>query len=278
MNYFSSPTDSLPTGNAQKQALEGLSTKLADPNPRMRKTWKRGRSGEREEVAQGEPKVGAGRAMKRTRTAFGKVLRALQEGHCCANDCLQALQSTDIMSRATNHAAEKYSVRTTRLQDTLRVCLTDSSESGKHFQLKLFGREVCKKAFAAAHGLCIRSLENKMRDLIRSDALGLRLPTTKAHGNRGRSSKRERTQRCLEWMETLRRSVAQPFPQKTVKNTRTGAEVPKEFLPTGLFPNKASVFRHYKADQESAGRVPVGDATFTRLWDEHLYMVRKQWV
>ena len=287
VQYFSSGASGGAAAERRERTLAALAAKLASP-PRIKRCYKRGRSGEREEVAQQDPKQDAQRAAKRMRSAFHKVQSALGE-RCCEGGCLQRLDEVDVVSWATLHAAQDFATRETMLLERLRACWTESNEHEsdglcsteshrrnihRAFALRLFGRKVCTKAFAPVHGLHVRSLERKMKELLDPSSLRVRLPIAKVHGNRGRAAgELQRTRACKEWLRSLRANFAQPFPDKQVRDKATGSWVTKEFLPTGLFPCRASVYRYYAADERCAGRTPVSEATFRRVWADLLFMV-----
>ena len=147
--------------------------------------------------------------------------------------------------------------------------MNDTKGPGKEFELKVLGHRVCAKAYALAKGVSERTLARK-KSVIREE--GGILPVDVQHGNLGRVRPTDPARECVTWLKNFFEEVSQFFPNQTVRDPKTGLEMPKEFL-SGIFRTVDSVYRYYECRCLSRGKSAVSFSTFRRIWKDRFFQV-----
>ena len=259
LSYFSG---SGPTSDVDRQATTGLAAKLL-ASPRKRRAPA--------EVGS-RPKKKTCRASQRTSNSFTKCLKWVDE-ECCNKRCTEKLRGHSLVALATNFQALPFRDRETQVLQALQGCrrVEVDRETGRRrrsWEYKVDGVVVCQTAFAWAHSMSARQLLRKQKVVMGDGESEPVLPASGQHGRTGTLAPSLGRQECAQWMHGLFALLAQPFPNKSVRDRATGAEWVREFLTPGIFATQGEVYDHYKSVELGEGRTPVAYTTFLRVWRE----------
>ena len=262
LSFFSASGVNGPTSDVDRQATTGLVAKLL-PSPRKRRATAE---------VESRPKKATCRASKRTGNSLTKCLK-WREQACCKKRCTEKVRGHSVEALATNFEAQPFRARETQLlQDLQRSRIVAvEPETGlrqTRWEYKVDGVAVCQTAFAWAHAMGPRQLQRKKKLLVGDGVSEPVLPATGCHGRTGTLAPSEARQECAEWMRHVFGLLAQPFPNKAVRDRTTGEERPREFLTPGIFATQGEVYDHYKSVELGEGRTPVAYTTFLRVWRE----------
>lgn len=141
--------------------------------------------------------------------------------------------------------------------------------------MRLFGKPVCARAFASAHGETTRTFSR--RKAIVDTAVGDHVSHRVAFRPRQHRLGLRRED-CSDWLRDTLSSMAQPLPNKTVRGPG-GEERTREFLPTGMFSTLNDVYQYYcghvlsQPDSDGVETRPASFQTFRRAWVTNYFQV-----
>ena len=212
-----------------------------------------------------------------------RYMRELQvEGWCCcSNYCLLGLDPHMIVTRSTIWGAKEPEQRDKDLQALIGWCKTWAADGNEAYELRLFGRWVCARAFACAHGNCARTFERKRRHY--DEVVGDHAPPSMSVKRR-RTGLLMRGEHCALWLRDTLSRMAQPMPNRTVRG-RNGEVRTREFLPSGIFSTLNDVYNFYRghalaqSDVHGVEERPASFATFRRAWiANHFHVSRSRFL
>ena len=259
-SYYSRPGSSEKELAVGQEAVSGINSKLFTAKP-----WRK-----RKDRDESDPTKSGERAEKRTRKTFFKIKAHVEGSPCCKENCVGKLTPGVVLSLASNAAAESFQERSTRLDQALQACCANPDVPHKQFEYRVLGQRVCQSAFAFYHGVTQSTVSRKCGEQLKRSGV---LPRNTVHAKFGTTAPSEGREDCAEWLHGVLVPLAQPFPQHTIHDKRTGEVKTKELLPSGLFHNMRSVYDHYVGTTTAQGRTPVSYCTFLRAWEERHYQV-----
>ena len=260
---------------------------LDAPTVRKRKAYKLSESGDgvRVPVAPDAPLTSRLRACDRSLSYFNKthkyLLKLEEEGwRCCRACCLRDVDKRAIIARSALWGAKEVEQRRRDLLALIAWCKVWAQGTNAHYVLRVFGKPVCARAFANAHGEHQRSFFRRKIQL--QNAIGDHVPMKIARQRRGAGPGCRRDD-CATWLRDTLSKMSQPLPHKTIKGPN-GEERTREFLPSGLFTTLQDVYDYYcghvLSDVEApAGRTqqverrPASFQTFRRAWLSNFFQV-----
>ena len=234
------------SGPGGQEALKELHDILDQPPQRKKRAYKRSLSGNPVALPPDAPKTETLRMAGRTLRYFNSTHRYLleleQEGwKCCRGYCLKDVSKRMIIARATIWGAKEVAQRRRDLMDLTAWCKVWAQGNDPHYELRLFGKPVCARAFACAHGETARTFSRRKADV--DTAVGDHVPNRVAFRPRGHRIGLRRED-CSGWLRDTLSAMAQPLPNKTVRSAN-GEERTREFLPTGVFATLNDVYQYY---------------------------------
>ena len=159
--------------------------------------------------------------------------------------------------------------------DLIAWCKVWAQGGDAHYELRLFGKLVCTRAFAATHGETARTFSRRRAEVDR--AVGDYIPACVATPMSAHRVGPRRDEYAGWLKETLSR-MAQPLPNRTIRGSN-GEQRTLEFLPTGLFTTLGDVYRYYcghvlsQPDEDGVERRPASYQTFRRAWLANYFQV-----
>lgn len=264
-------------------ALKELRDILDLPPQRKRRAYRRSPCGTPVSLPSDAPKTATLKAAGRTLRYFNSTHRYLmeleQEGwKCCRGYCLRDVNKRTIIARATIWGAKEVAQRRRDLMDLTAWCKVWAQGGDPHYELRLFGKPVCARAFACAHGETARTFARRRAEV--DTAIGDHVPNKVAFRPRGGRIGLRRED-CAKWLQDTLSTMAQPLPNKTVRSA-TGEERTQEFLPTGVFSTLNDVYQYYcghvlsLSDSNGVETRPASFQTFRRAWREIFFQVGGQ--
>lgn len=228
--------------------------------------------------------------MTGTRQAAGRTLRFFRntsrylttlerEGwRCCPAYCLKDVDKRMIIARATLWGAKEVGQRRRDLLDLIAWCKVWAQGRAPHYELRLFGRPLCARAFACAHGESLRTFHKRRAavDTAIGDTVPRAVAFKTAHRRPGL-----RGEDCAQWLRETLSVMAQPLPNKTVRGPE-GDERTREFLPSGMFSTLNDVYQYYRGhvlsqpDRHGVEARPASFQTFRRAWLANYFQVSGQ--
>ena len=269
-------------GEGGREALSELQNVIDRPPKRRKVSHKKDSSGARIQLEADAPLTAALKAAARTKRYFNKTHRYLSEleredWRCCAQRCLRDVDKRLVIARSTIWGAKEVAQRRQDLLDLIAWCKVWAQGSDAHYELRLFGKPVCTRAFAAAHGETARTFSRRRAEVDKAagDCIPACVATPSAAPRAG-----PRRDECAGWLRETLSKMAQPLPNKTVRGSN-GEQRTMEFLPTGLFGNLGDVYRYYcghvlaQPDEDGVERRPASYQTFRRAWLANYFQVRR---
>lgn len=268
------------SGPGGREALEELRDILDQPPQRKRRAYKRGSSGSHLSLTSDAPKTATLKAAGRTLRYFNTTHRYLldlerEAWKCCRGYCLKDVNKRMIIARAAIWGAKEVTQRRRDLMDLTAWCKVWAQGDDPHYELRLFGKRVCSRAFACAHGETARTFSRRKVDV--DTAVGDHIPKKVAFRARGHRVGIRRED-CSGWLRDTLSAMAQPLPNKTVRGA-TGEERTREFLPTGVFSTLNDVYQYYcghilsQPDNDGVEMRPASFQTFRRAWLTNFFQV-----
>lgn len=231
------------------------------------------------------PLTATQRACGRSLAYFHKthkyLLKLEEEGwKCCRAYCLRDVDKRAIVARSALWGAKEVGQRRRDLLALIAWCKVWAQGGDAHYVLRVFGKPVCARAFANAHGEHQRSFFRRKSQL--QNAIGDHVPQRVAHRRPGGRPGCRRDD-CAAWLRDTLSRMSQPLPHKTVKGSN-GEERTREFLPSGLFTTLQDVYDYYcghvlsdvDAPLDSTHPVerrPASFQTFRRAWLSNFFQV-----
>lgn len=221
----------------------------------------------------------AGRTRRYFRSTCLYLLELERQGwRCCRGYCLKDVDKRMIIARATIWGAKDLAQRRRDLMNLIAWCKVWAQDQDPHYELRLFGKPVCARAFACAHGERLRTFYRRRADV--DAAIGDTIPRKVAF-RPPRHRPGVRREDCSEWLRDTLSVMAQPLPNKTVTGP-DGEERTREFLPSGMFSTLNDVYQYYcghvLAQPDSCGEEtrPASFQTFRRAWLANYFQVSGQ--
>ena len=257
------------------------------PTVRKRKAYKLSApgGGVRVAVAPDAPLTSTLKACGRSLAYFQKthkyLLKLEEEGwRCCRGYCLRDIDKRAIVARSTLWGAKEVEQRRRDLLALIAWCKVWAHGGEAHYVLRVFGKPVCARAFANAHGEHQRSFFRRKCHV--DKAVGDVVPMKIAYRS-PRARPGTRRSDCAGWLRDTLSKMAQPLPHKTLKGGN-GEERTREFLPSGLFGTLRDVYEYYcghvlsqvHALGSAAQPVEIRPAsfqTFRRAWLSNFFQV-----
>lgn len=220
----------------------------------------------------------AGRTLRYFRNTREYLLKLEREGwRCCHAYCLRDVDKRAIVARAAIWGAKEVAQRRRDLLDLTAWCKVWARDGDPHYELRLFGKPVCARAFACAHGETVRTFYRRKSAV--DTAVGDTVPLKVAF--RPRCDRPGlRREDCSDWLRDTLSVMAQPLPNKTVRGP-DGDERTREFLPSGVFRTLNDVYQYYcghvlaRPDSDGVETRPASFQTFRRAWLANYYQVSK---
>jgi hypothetical protein len=267
-------------GPGGRDALQELQKIVDEPPQRKKVAYRKGSSGCPIALEPDAPRTSVLRTAARTARYFDKTHRYLselerQDWRCCGQCCLLGVDKRMIISRSTIWGAKEVAQRRRDLMDLIAWCKVWAQGSDAHYELRLFGRPVCTRAFAAAHGETVRTFSRRRAEVDR--AVGDHIPSNVANKPPARTPG-PRRDGCATWLRDTLSKMAQPLPNKTVRGP-CGEQRTLEFLPTGIFTTLKDVYQYYcghvlsQPDLGGVERRPASFQTFRRAWLANYFQV-----
>ena len=269
-------------GCGGREALSELQNVIDRPPKRRKLAHKKDSSGARIPLEADAPLTAALKAAARTKRYFNKTHRYLselegQQWRCCAQRCLRDVDKRMVIARSTIWGAKEVAQRRRDLLDLIGWCKVWAQGGEAHYELRLFGKPVCTRAFAAAHGETARTFSRRRAEVDRAfgDCIPASVATPTSAPRPG-----QRRDECASWMRETLSKMAQPLPNKTVRGADGEART-LEFLPTGLFTTLGDVYRYYcghvlvQPDEDGVERRPASYQTFRRAWLANYFQVSR---
>ena len=267
-------------GPGGREALSQLQDVIDQAPKRRRVAHKKDSAGCRIPLDADAPLTAALKTAARTKRYFNKTHRYLSEleqedWRCCGQYCLRDVDKRLIIARSTIWGAKEVTQRRRDLLDLIAWCKVWGEGGDAHYELRLFGKPVCTRAFAAAHGESARTFSRRWAEV--DKVVGACLPasvTTPASTPRAGPKREE----CVGWLRETLSKMAQPAPNRTVRGP-DGEQRTVEFLPSGSFTTLGDVYRHYRghvlaqADEQGVERRPASYQTFCRAWLANYFQV-----
>ena len=274
-------------GPGGTDALQELRDILDAPTSRKRQAYKSCPSGgcKRIPVPPDAPLTATLRASGRSLAYFKKTHKYLmkleeQGWRCCRAYCLRDVDKRAIVARSTIWGTKEVEQRRRDLLALIAWCKVWAQGGESHYVLRVFGKPVCARAFANAHGEHQRSFFRRKNEVDR--AVGDVVPAKVARRS-PRVRPASRRDDCAAWLCDTLSKMAQPMPHKTIKGSN-GEERTCEFLPSGLFGTLQDVYDYYcgrvlsqtgttgdPADMVEAR--PASFQTFRRAWLSKFFQV-----
>ena len=267
-------------GSGGREALSELQNVIDRPPKRRKVAHKKDSSGGSIRLDADAPLTAALKAAARTKRYFNKTHRYLAElerenWRCCAQRCLCNVDKRMIIARSTIWGAKEVAQRRRDLLDLIAWCKVWAQGGDAHYELRLFGKPVCTRAFAAAHGETARTFSRRRAEVDR--AVGDCVPACVAYPKPG-ARPGPRRDECAHWLKDTLAKMAQPVPNKTARGAN-GEQRTLEFLPTGLFTTLGDVYQYYcghvlaQPDEDGVERRPASYQTFRRAWLANYFQV-----
>ena len=242
-------------------ALLELRDILDAPNVRKRKAYRLSEAGDglQVPVAHDAPLTARLRASERSLSYFSKthkyLLKLEEEGwKCCGAYCLRDIDKRAIIARSAIWGAKEVEQRRRDLLALIAWCKVWGQGADPHYVLRVFGKPVCARAFANAHGEHQRSFFRHKSRL--EDAVGDHVPLKSARRFGGARPGCRRAD-CASWLRETLSKMSQPVPHKTVRGP-DGQERTCEFLPLGVFATLQDVYNYYCGHVLSEVEAPEG--------------------
>ena len=268
-------------GPGGTDALTELQSVIDRQPQRKKVAHKKDSSGMRVPLGADAPLTATLKAAARTKRYFHKTHRYLceleQEGwRCCTQHCLRDVDKRMILARSTIWGAKEVSQRRRDMLDLIAWCKVWAQGGDQHYELRLFGKPVCARAFSAAHGETTRTFSRRRAEV--DTAVGDHVPVTVSYPTPLKRAGPRRDE-CAGWLRNTLAKMAQPLPHKTIRGPN-GEQRTREFLPTGLFSTLGDVYKHYcghvlaQPDEGGVERRPASYQTFRRAWLANYFQVR----
>ena len=236
-------------------------------------------------VAPDDPLTATQRACDRSLSYFRKthkyLLQLEEEGwRCCRAYCLRDVDKRAIIARSALWGAKEVGQRRRDILALIAWCKVWAQGGDAHYVLRVFGKPVCARAFANAHGEHQRSFFRRKCQL--QNAVGDHVPLSVAC-RRPRERPGCRRDDCAAWLRDTLSRMSQPLPNKTIRG-QNGEERIREFLPSGLFKTLQDVYDYYCGHVLSEVQSPVDSThpverrpasfqTFRRAWLSNFFQV-----
>lgn len=203
------------------------------------------------------------------------LLELEREGwKCCNGYCLRDVDKRAVLARSALWAAKEVAQRRRDILNLVAWCRVYAQGTDECYELRLFGKPMCAKAFACAHGERLRTFSRMMPAV--DAAVHGRVPDKVAFRKRSRQGKRRDD--CAGWLATTLAAMAQPLPNKTIRGPG-GEERTREFLPSGVFSTLNDVYVYYcgfvlaDCQDEGVETRPASYQTFRRAWLANYFQV-----
>ena len=149
-------------GPGGREALSELQNIFDRPAKRRRVAHRKDALGGRVQLDANAPLTAALKAATRTKRYFNKTHRYLadlerENWRCCAHRCLANVDKGMIIARSTIWGAKEVAQRRRNLLDLIAWCKVWAQGGDAYYELRLFGKPVCTRAFVAAHGELVRT-------------------------------------------------------------------------------------------------------------------------
>ena len=197
-------------GRGGREALSELQNVIDRPPKRRKVAHKKDASGGRIQLEADAPLTAALKAAARTKRFFNKTHRYLSEleredWRCCAQRCLRDVDKRLIIVRSTIWGAKEVAQRRRDLLDLIAWCKVWAQGGDARYELRLFGKPVCTRAFAAAHGETARTFSRRRAEV--DKAVGDYLPACVATPMSAHRAGPRRDE-CAGWLKETQSRMA----------------------------------------------------------------------